>query len=101
MAVHSSILAWRISATEEPGRLHTVHGVAKRQTWLKQLSTHIHAQIMYNVLHVLCLVTQSCPTLCDPMDCSLPGSSVHGIPQAIILEWITMPSSRESSQPRD
>ena len=33
-------------------------------------------------------VTQSCPTLCDPMDCSLPGSSVHGIFQAIVLEWI-------------
>ena len=35
-------------------------------------------------------VTQSCPTLCDPMDCSLPGSSVHGIFQATVLEWIAM-----------
>ena len=35
-------------------------------------------------------VTQSCPTLCDPMDCSLPGSSVHGILQARILEWVTI-----------
>ena len=34
------------------------------------------------------LVTQSCPTLCDPMDCSLPGSSVHGISYARILEWV-------------
>ena len=34
-----------------------------------------------------CSVTKSCPTLCDPMDCSPPGSSVHGIPQARILEW--------------
>ena len=32
-------------------------------------------------------VTQLCPTLCDPMDCSLPGSSVHGVFQAIVLEW--------------
>ena len=40
-------------------------------------------------------------TLCDPMDCSLPGSSVHGIHQARILEWIVMTSSRGSSQPRD
>ena len=32
-------------------------------------------------------VAQSCPTLCDPMDCSLPGSSVHGIFQARVLEW--------------
>ena len=42
---------------------------------------------------------QSCPTLCDPMDYSLPGSSVHGILQARILEWVAMPSFRESSQP--
>ena len=47
------------------------------------------------------LVTQSCLTLCNPMDCSQPGSSVHGILQARILEWIAMPSSRGSSQPRN
>ena len=45
-------------------------------------------------------VTQLCPTLCDPMDCSLPGSSVHGIFQAIVLEWIDISFSRRSSQPR-
>ena len=44
---------------------------------------------------------QSCPTLCDPMDCRPPGSSVHGILQAGILEWVVMPFSRGSSQPRD
>ena len=44
---------------------------------------------------------QSCPTLCNPMNCSLPGSSVHGILQARILEWVAVPSSRESFQPRD
>ena len=46
-------------------------------------------------------VTQSCPTLCDPMDCSLPGSSVHGIFQAIVLEWSAISFSRGSSWPRD
>jgi len=46
-------------------------------------------------------VTQSCPTLCDPMDCSPPGSLVHGIFQAWILEWVAIPFSRGSSQPRD
>ena len=46
-------------------------------------------------------VAQSCPTLCDPMDCSLPGSSVHGIFQAIVLEWIAISFSKGSSQPRD
>ena len=44
---------------------------------------------------------QSCLTLCDPMDCSPPGSSVHGILQARILEWVALLSSRESSQLRD
>ena len=44
---------------------------------------------------------QSCPTLCDPMDCSPAGSSVHGILQARILEWVAMPFSRGSFQPRD
>ena len=44
---------------------------------------------------------QSSPALCDPMDCSLPGSSICGILQAAILEWVTMPSTRESFQPRD
>ena len=42
---------------------------------------------------------QSCLTLCNPMDCSLPGSSLHGILQARILEWVAMSSSRESSDP--
>ena len=39
-------------------------------------------------------IAQSCPTLCDPMDCSLPGSSVHGIFLAIVLEWIAISFSR-------
>ena len=47
------------------------------------------------------LLAQSCLTLCNPMECSPLGSSVHGILQARILEWVAMPSSRGSSQPRD
>ena len=46
------------------------------------------------------LVTQSCPTLCNSMDCIPPGSSVHGILQARILEWVAIPFSRRSTQPR-
>ena len=46
-------------------------------------------------------VTQSCPTLCHPMDCSPPGSSVHGVLQAKILGWVAIPFSRGSSQPWD
>ena len=46
------------------------------------------------------LVSQSCPTLCDPMDCSPPASSVHGIFQARVLKWVAISSSRGSSRPR-
>ena len=46
-------------------------------------------------------VAQSCPTLCDLMGCSLPGSSLHGILQARVLEWVAISFSRGSSRPRD
>ena len=55
-----------------------------------ELSVCVRAQLL-----------QSCPTLCDPLDCSPPGSSAFGISQATILEWVVMPSSRGSSQPND
>ena len=45
------------------------------------------------------LVAQSCLTICNPMACILPGSSVHGILQARILEWVAIPFSKGSSQP--
>ena len=61
--------------------------------------------VCVNILTVLKLkwseVAQSCPTLCDPMDCSLPGSSVHWILQARILEWVAISFAREYSWPRD
>ena len=50
---------------------------------------------------ILCVVAQSCPTLCDPMDCSPPGSFVHGETPGKNLEWVAMPFSQQSSQPRD
>ena len=50
------------------------------------------------VLNIMCAwLLQSCPTLCDPIDCSPPGSSVHRILQAGILEWVAMPSFKRSS----
>ena len=52
------------------------------------------------VIVVIILVTKSCLTPCDPMDCSPPGSSVLGISQASILEWVAISFSRGSSQPR-
>ena len=62
---------------------------------------HIYKYTHTHTCAVLCLVAQLCPTLCDPMDCNLSGSSVHGIFQARILEWVAMPSSRGSSQFRN
>ena len=47
------------------------------------------------------LAAQLGPTLCDPMDCSPPGSSVHGILQARVLEWVAISFSRGTSRPRD
>ena len=47
-----------------------------------------------------CLVAKSCQTLCNPMNCSLPGFSIHGILQARILEWIVISTPRASSQPK-
>ena len=55
--------------------------------------------ILVNALLSEVKVAQSCPTLCDPIDCSLPLSCVHGILQARILEWVAFPFSRGSSNP--
>ena len=53
---------------------------------------HTEYRSFHFLLKVKVLVAQSCPTLCDSMDCSLPGSSVHGIHRARILEWLPCPS---------
>ena len=82
-----------------------------RQLWRKMQRTIILWSmrpfffyiINHSVIHlkVKVLVTQSCLILRYPMDCSLPGASVHGILQARILEWVAIPFSKESSQSRD
>ena len=80
MATHSSILAQRIPWTEEPGGLQSMGSQRVRHDWVTSLT--------------LCAKSlQSCLTFCDPMDCSPPGSSVHGILQARILEWVAIPFS--------
>ena len=60
-----------------------------------------HTKIWKPVDCVCMLASQSCPTFYDPMNCSPPGFHVHGILQAEIPEWVAIPSSRESSRPRD
>ena len=121
MATHSSVIVWRIPGMGEPDGLPSMglHRVGhdwsdlaaaaaatelqKRRTWLKWLSTHDDFTWLCDFFFhcvMLCLVAQLCQTICDPLDYSPPGSSVHGIFQARILEWVAISYSRESSWPR-
>ena len=78
--------------------------IVKNQTSLERLSIELNKvqqSFVYNICMGAGLLLQSCLTLCDPIDCNPPGSSIHGILQARILECVAMPSSRGSSQPRD
>ena len=106
MATHSSILAW------EPGGLQSLGCKRVRHDLMTKTITKYRLQSRYFLLEsrvkewisCVCMPAeslQSCPTPCDPMDYSPPGSSVHRILQARILEWIAMPFCRRSSQPRD
>ena len=139
MATHSSIHAWRVPWTEEPGRLQPMGSHRVGHDWSNLACTHIHLKyifiniialhgrvhnVYYNIIerNIICKVLnscihirlytymhacvhakllQSCPTLCNPVNCSPPGSSVCEILQARIVEWVAMHSSRGSSQPRD
>ena len=94
MATHSSTLAWKIPWTGEPGRLQSMGLQRVGHNWATSLSfTKCTAAAAKSL--------QSCPTLCDPMDCNLPGSPVYGIFQAIVLECIAISFSSGSSLPRD
>ena len=88
------------------------HGTECQESWIlisPLLSTIcltvdklLWGSVFSHIKWTLCLVhAQSCPILCNPMDCGAPGSSVHGIFQARILEWVVISSSRGSSWPRD
>ena len=60
-------------------------------------SCHFHKIFAYK--HLMCVCTQSCPTLCNPMDCSLPASCVPWILQTRMLEWVAIPFSRDLPNP--
>ena len=60
-----------------------------------------HGGKMLDIISHCCLVTQLCLTLCDTMDCSLPGSSIHGDFQARIQEWVAISFSKGSPRSRD
>ena len=69
--------------------------ISFRMGWLDLLAVQHHNSVNWPCC---VLVAQSCPTLCNPMDCSLLGSSVHGVLQARILGWVAIPFSRGSSR---
>ena len=124
MATHSSVLAWRIPGMGEPGGLPSMgsHRVGHdssdlaataaagdlpnpgiKPVSLKSLAlagrfftTSATGEAQYSHAAAAAKSLQSCLTLCDPMDCSLPGFSVLGILQARILEWVTISLSRGS-----
>ena len=99
--------------TGRPGVLLSMGSQRVRHDWVTELNwTEVSARLPHGDDWGLCwscvttqrvreLFAQSCPALCDPMDSSPLGSSVHGILQARILEWVAMPFSREFSQHRD
>ena len=79
---------------------------------LEMCGDYIHGNLlscMFKICMLYCIlylhfwreVAQPCPLFCDPMDCSLPGSSIHGILQARIVEWAAISCSKGSSWPRD
>ena len=90
----SHLASLPVSPSTEPGL-----GILSRRLCPRRPSDWSH--FPSSGLPGCCLVTRSCLTLCDPVDCSPPGSSVHEISQAWILEWFAVPSSRGSSRLRD
>ena len=87
--------------------------IAKHPGWEKHYQSHLGGMKGFTspklawsnmcvcVCVCVCVCAQLCPTFCEPMDCSLPGFSVHGISQARIPDWVAISFSRESSWPRD
>ena len=101
MATHSSILVWRIPWTEEPGGLQ-FHRVAKSRTRLSDFIYSLIPKYHKNFFLIYAYIShQETNLLNNSLDYSPPGSSVHGIFQARILEWVAIFLSRGSSQPRD
>ena len=93
MATHSSVLAWRIPGTGEPGGLPSM-GSHRKITADGDCCHLIKRRLLLGrkgmTSLLLLLSLQSCPTLCDPIDGSPPGSPVPGILQARTLEWVAI-----------
>ena len=94
MSYHLKLLAWQKSES------WIILGLGKMQAATRNVNWYSHSSKLYTAC-CCCLVIKSCLTLCYPTDWSLLGSSVHGIFQARILEWVAISFSRGSSWPRD
>ena len=109
MASHSSILAWRIPWAEEPGGLRSTGSQSVWTTeWLITAEYSVSPwralpapPLPVSSFALVCVLTQPCLTFWDPMDGSPPGSSVRGIFQARILEWVAISYFRGPSWSRD
>ena len=88
------------SLLHEVGTVSSGGGVKIQGVLFEDYFDYYNRQVL-NAFMQVCSVTQSCPTLYNPMDCSSPGSSAHGISQARILEWVAISFSRGSSQLRN
>ena len=99
--VHERYLDFLLNFSINPKLLQKIKSFNLK--WFKLDMSKIEFNRMFVILSNTCEsesdneVAQSCPTLCDPMDWSLPGSSVHGIFQAGVLEWVPISFSRGSS----
>ena len=88
---HSSVLAWRIPGMGEPGGLLSLGSHRVGHDWATSLSFHLLVVMTWcSYFHAAAKSLQSCPTLCNPIDGSPPGSPVPGILQARTLEWVTI-----------
>ena len=111
IATHSSTLAWKTPWTEEPGRLQTMESQRVEHDWATSLSLLLEIVPFIDLKMFLCLLIffshlfniakslQSCPTLCDPTDCSPSGSSVHGILKQEYRSGLPFPSSGDLLNP--
>ena len=93
-AQHRECLAKAVSQNTENTHVELTSNLYLAQSWGNHQNDKMIPRLSQETDVPVCFVAQSCLTLCNPMDCSLPGSSVHGILQARILEWVAMPSSR-------
>ena len=92
---------WELNLAQTPG-------VGRKWRWAHKFNSDSRYMLVFScnslemcMTQMSVLVAQFCPTLCDPVDCSPPGSSVHGILQTRILEWAAILFSRGSSRPKD